>query len=205
MMITRLSEFPNNVIAVACSGRVTAHDYETVLVPAVEQALSQHDKLRLYYEIKPDFAGLEPAAMWDDFKLGVEHFSRWERVAVVTDVEWIRLAVEAFAFLMPGEVRVFSLTGIAKARGWITATSAVRPRDQPAGPTKREARLEESEFEMLELEELERRRGQIAGDMKRLFEKYRAIFDWEVPEIDQPVADSLILVEMQKALDLIKK
>ena len=34
----------------------------------------------------------------------------------------------------------------------------------------------------------------------RLVEKYRAIFDWDVPEIDQNVADKLILAEMRTAV-----
>ena len=34
--------------------------------------------------------------------------------------------------------------------------------------------------------ELEAHRGQIDADVKRLVEKYRAIFDWDVPEIDDP-------------------
>lgn len=53
--------------------------------------------------------------------------------------------------------------------------------------------------------ELEGHRSQIIGDVKSLVEKYRAIFDWDVPEIDQGVADKLILVEMRKALDDIEK
>jgi hypothetical protein len=35
--------------------------------------------------------------------------------------------------------------------------------------------------------------------------KYRAKFDWHVLEIDQNVADKLMLVEMRKALDDIEK
>lgn len=53
--------------------------------------------------------------------------------------------------------------------------------------------------------ELEGHRSQIIGDVKSLVEKYRAIFDWDVPEIDQGVADKLILVEMRKVLDDIEK
>jgi hypothetical protein len=49
--------------------------------------------------------------------------------------------------------------------------------------------------------ELEGHRSQIIADVKSLVEKYRAIFDWDVPEIDQGVADKLILVEMRKAFD----
>lgn len=53
--------------------------------------------------------------------------------------------------------------------------------------------------------ELENHRSEIISDMKELVEKYRAIFDWDVPEINQNVADKLILVEMRKVLDNIEK
>ncbi len=60
---------------------------------------------------------------------------------------------------------------------------------------------------MAEIEqvELERRRSALIADVRHLVEKYRAIFDWDVPDIDQKAADKLILVEMRKALDDIEK
>lgn len=119
-MIEALPDFPVNVIAVACRGHVTAGDYDTVLVPRVEEALSQHDKVRLYYQVGDDFAGIDPAAVWKDFKIGVEHLRRWERVAIVTDIEWIRHTMQAFSFLIPGEVKIFPTSDISQARDWIT-------------------------------------------------------------------------------------
>ncbi|GBL45568.1 hypothetical protein SFMTTN_1378 [Sulfuriferula multivorans] len=53
--------------------------------------------------------------------------------------------------------------------------------------------------------ELEGHRSEIIADVKSLVEKYRAIFDWDVPEIDQNLADKLILAEMRKAVDDIEK
>ena len=53
--------------------------------------------------------------------------------------------------------------------------------------------------------ELEAHRKQIDTDVKRLVEKYRAIFDWDVAEIDQGLADGLILAEIRKALDELEK
>lgn len=55
-MISLLTGFPDNVLAVACEGQVTRQDYASVLVPAVEAALRQHDRLRIYYE---QFAGID--------------------------------------------------------------------------------------------------------------------------------------------------
>jgi SpoIIAA-like len=117
-------EFPENVVAVACEGDVTRKDYENVLIPAVLAALQKHKMVRLYYEVTPEFSGMDAGAMWEDFRVGVEHLLRWERIAVVTDVAWIRMTVNAFRFLMPGKIRVFSGSESAAAREWIVAPEA---------------------------------------------------------------------------------
>lgn len=49
--------------------------------------------------------------------------------------------------------------------------------------------------------ELNAHRSEIVADMRSLVEKYRAIFDWDIPEIDQRAADTLILAVMHTALD----
>lgn len=53
----------------------------------------------------------------------------------------------------------------------------------------------------LEQRELDAYHGRITTDVKALVEKYRAIFDWDVPDIDQTLADRLILTAIHKALD----
>ena len=120
-MIEQLKNFPSNVVAFACRGRVSKKDYETVLVPAVNEALKQGGKLRIYYETDGDFH-IEPGAMWQDFKVGMEHLTRWERMAVVTDVDWIKHTMRFFSFMMPGEMKAFPRSEAAKARAWVTAS-----------------------------------------------------------------------------------
>lgn len=120
-MIEALADFPERVVAFACHGHVTRADYEAILVPAVERALGRHEKLRLYYETGADFSGIDPGAVWEDVKVGVEHLRRWERIAVVTDVEWIRHTMRIFGFLLPGELRLFSTAEREVARTWIKA------------------------------------------------------------------------------------
>lgn len=121
IVIERLTDFPDNIVAFKCHGRVTKDDYDTVLIPDVEKMLQQHDKLRVYYEFAPDFDGIEPAAAWEDAKVGFSHFRSWERLAVVTDVEWIKQTMRFFGFLMPAEIRTFSLADVGAARDWIGA------------------------------------------------------------------------------------
>lgn len=120
-MIEPLSDFPPDVLAFSCKGHVTKSDYETVLVPAVEKALREHENVRLFYEIGSDFGGIDPSAVWEDVKVGVGHLRRWDRIAVVTDVDWITYSMTLFRLLLPGEIRIFPTAEAAKARDWIGA------------------------------------------------------------------------------------
>ncbi len=52
----------------------------------------------------------------------------------------------------------------------------------------------------LEQIELDKYRQDIISDIETLVEKYRSIFGWDVPDIDQQHADKIILAEMKKAL-----
>jgi len=122
-MIEQLKNFPENVLAFVCTGRVTRADYDAVLVPAVLNVIKSHDKVRLYYETAADFVGIDPGAIWEDFKVGMEHLSRWERMAVVTDIEWIKQTMRLFSFLVPGAMKAFPTSQSAQARAWIIATA----------------------------------------------------------------------------------
>jgi predicted amidohydrolase len=49
--------------------------------------------------------------------------------------------------------------------------------------------------------ELEHHRRQIVDDVGKLVQKYRRIFDWDVPENDDAEAKKLILQAIREALD----
>lgn len=119
-MVEKISDLPENVLGFTAKGKITANDYESVIIPAVEAMLSRQGKVRFLYHLGADFSGIEAAAGWDDAKLGLKHFNGWERVAIVSDVEWIRGAVKVFGLAMPGHVRAFHNRELAEARQWVS-------------------------------------------------------------------------------------
>lgn len=118
-MLELLDDFPGTVLAVRASGHITKEDYDEVLVPAVEAAFARHPKLRVYYETAPDFSGYELGAMWEDFTLGIGHWTGWERVAIVTGKDWLKHAADAFRFFIPCPIKIFAPSEAAAARAWI--------------------------------------------------------------------------------------
>ncbi len=120
-MIEIIEGLAENVVGFRAHGRLSKQDYEAVLIPEVTKALERREKIRCYYELGAEYAGMEPGAAWEDFKIGIEHLTRWERVAVVTDVEWIRIAIMAFRFLIPCDTRVFGTAQASDARNWIAS------------------------------------------------------------------------------------
>lgn len=118
-MIEQMPNLPENVLGFIAKGTVSAEDYESVIIPAVEAAFSRHDKIRFLYHLGEDFSGFEAAAMWDDTKLGLKHLRGWERIAVVSDIEWILTTIKMFGVIIPGHVRVFHNSDLAEAMRWI--------------------------------------------------------------------------------------
>ena len=119
-MIEIIHDLPDNVLGLAARGEVTAEDYKDVVVPALEEKLSKKKRVRLLYVLGEDFENYSPGAAWEDAKVGMKHLSAFDRVAVVTDVDWVETAVRAFGFAMPCEVRVFDDDDLQDAREWIS-------------------------------------------------------------------------------------
>jgi SpoIIAA-like len=121
-MLELIEGLPKNVVGIVASGRVTMQDCRDVLVPAIKQSRKRHDKIRLYYELNSRF----PGSAWDDLDLGLEHAACCERVAIVTDIGWVRLTVKAVRFLIPSKIRVFAGIQAEEGLAWITARPGSR-------------------------------------------------------------------------------
>ncbi|WP_158884828.1 STAS/SEC14 domain-containing protein [Rhodanobacter sp. L36] len=123
-MIEQIQDLPAGTVGFRVHGQVTADDYERVIVPDVEAAFALNRKLRLIYVTASDFIGFDPGAMWDDARLGMRHWSSWDRVALVTDIPWLRATATAMGFAVPADFRLFQQDEEGKAKAWIAEPAA---------------------------------------------------------------------------------
>lgn len=123
-MLEQIEGLPPGTLGFRAHGQVTSEDYARLLVPEVEAVFALVRKLRLLFVTDADFTGFDAGAMWEDVMLGFRHISGWDRVALVTDVPWLRTASRLSAFAVPADFHVYALSEIDTATRWIAA-----PRD----------------------------------------------------------------------------
>lgn len=124
-MIEFLAGFPDDIVAFAAHGEVTEDDYRKTLIPVVDETLKRHQNVRFFILLGATFKSFTAGAMWEDTKLGISHWSRWGRVAVVTDVHWMAQAIRLFSPFFRHPVRVFANADYFVAHEWITQPETV--------------------------------------------------------------------------------
>lgn len=102
---------------VQASGKLTHEDYQR-LAPEFDRLVKQHGKIRVLFEMS-DFHGWQGAALWDDIKFDLKHFSHIERLAMVGDKKWEKgMSVFCKPFTT-ANVKYFDRADIAEARAWL--------------------------------------------------------------------------------------
>ena len=118
---------PQGTVGFRAAGEIEREDYDEVLVPELRRAVEAGTGLRTLYVIE-DLDEIEPGALWADsklgFDLGVRHHDAWVRSAIVTDIDWMARATRLFAWMIPGEARVFGLGELEQAKAWVAGDAA---------------------------------------------------------------------------------
>lgn len=124
-MVEKIADMPAGTIGFRASGKLTPEDYEEVLVPTLRGAVEAGEVRMLF--VLSDFEELEPRAWLEDaktgFELGFLKHSAWKRSAIVSDAEWVKKAFRMFAWMTPGEVKVFDLDQEDEARSWVAGSA----------------------------------------------------------------------------------
>ena len=111
-----LSDLPAGVIGFEASGRIRAEDYRDMVLPALERAAAAGEVR--FVIVMRDFDGMSGGAVWQDLRVGFEHLRKWKRIALVTDIAWMRDLTSLFGWMTPGEVKTFSLAQQDEAIAW---------------------------------------------------------------------------------------
>ncbi|WP_235296633.1 SpoIIAA family protein [Portibacter marinus] len=106
-----------NIIHTKISEKITTEDYEQ-MVPFIQRIVDKYDSVRWIYELqgKPS---MEPGAMWKDAKTSMKYFTKFEKVVLIAERDWIEKATKIGDSLVPFEMKYFGSEDAAQAYEWI--------------------------------------------------------------------------------------
>jgi hypothetical protein len=119
MMIEVLPKSQGKTLGVRFTGKATDEDYEKVFMPALENLIKEHGKIRCVYFMDEGFQGWELGAMWDDAKFGIKHKSDFEKVAVVGGPKWAEWCTKIASHFVSGETKTYPADQLDDAWSWV--------------------------------------------------------------------------------------
>jgi hypothetical protein len=118
-MLRTMNNMPAGTIGFEALGEIDDDDWEDVVEPILRDEIAHGHKVRLLYLLGREARGDEGDAVKADAGFRARHASSFERVAVVSDEDWVRPAVSALSFLLPGKARGFPVRDLAAAKAWL--------------------------------------------------------------------------------------
>ena len=120
-MLKQMADMPPGTVGFDAIGEVDDDDFEKTVEPVLRRIIADGRKVRLLYLLGVRFREYEGDALKEEMKFAVHHPSAYERVAVVSDEEWLRPALRLLSVLVPGQLRGFRVAELAAAKSWVAA------------------------------------------------------------------------------------
>jgi hypothetical protein len=118
-MLHQMTDMPAGTLGFEARGEVEDDDFEHVVEPVLRREIANGQKVRLLYLVGPHAREVEGDAVSADVGFRARHASSFERVAVVSDEDWVRPALRALSFLLPGKAKGFRVSDLAEAKAWL--------------------------------------------------------------------------------------
>ncbi|RYF90196.1 MAG: STAS/SEC14 domain-containing protein [Chitinophagaceae bacterium] len=118
-MLTIIPELPKHVFAVRAVGEVTADDLKTVLLPGLNRVVEEFDAIHYLLVLDTAVGNFTSGAWLQDMKVGIRHFTKWKKIAVVTEQQGVEKFTDLFSALVPGEAKGFTHAQLEEAKQWV--------------------------------------------------------------------------------------
>ncbi len=119
-MIQHLKDLPANMVGFKATGEITEKDFTETVMPKVKALIDKTDQLNYLLVLETSVNNFTIGAWMKDAMMGIKALTKWNRAAIVSDVEAIRTFTKFFSYLMPGEFKGFEHKDLQHAIDWVS-------------------------------------------------------------------------------------
>ncbi|WP_207532503.1 STAS/SEC14 domain-containing protein [Desertivirga arenae] len=119
-MVELLEDFPEHVVAYKASGAISKEEYTEIIMQRVNEVAEEFGMINFIVRLETDMDNYSIGAFFNYVKISFQHFSKWKRMAIVSDERWLRMAYETLSLLVPGVIKTYPLGRFKEAKTWVS-------------------------------------------------------------------------------------
>ena len=90
-------------------------------MPRMDDLVKRQGEINYLLVLETDVQNFSIGSWCEDMKLWLKNFSKWNKIAIVTDQKSVEWFSDIFRFFIPGNSRGFTLNELEEAIRWISA------------------------------------------------------------------------------------
>ena len=122
-MILQIPGLPQNMVGFRADGEVTKEDFE-IVKHEVANLVEKTGKLNYLLFLDNSPKDFTLGAWIQDALLGINNITKWNRAAIVSDIEGVITFTDAFSKVMPGEFRGYHKNEYDAAVAFVSGSEA---------------------------------------------------------------------------------
>lgn len=115
-----MNDVPDNVAGFRATDKVTKADYENVVIPKIDEHVKQQGKINFMLVLDTKMSNFSFGAILEDLGVGLKHFSKWHKMAIVSESNAINKFTDIFSYVAPGEAKGFTHAELEEAKTWVS-------------------------------------------------------------------------------------
>lgn len=119
-MLEHLKYLPKNILGIHAVGVMTNKDYKAALEPLLDEHIKENGKINFLLVLETVIKNFEAGAWCGDIGIGLKYFTKWGKLAIVTDQNGVREFSHLFKYILPGKYKGYPLEDLDEAIKWIT-------------------------------------------------------------------------------------
>ena len=123
-MLSLIQNMPDYVLGVRATAEVDEQDLKSVLLPGLSRLTEQYGEIHYLLVLETGVENFTAGAWFQDMIAGLKHFTKWKKMAVVTDQKAVASFTDFFTYITPGEARGFEIAELKQAKAWVSDKTA---------------------------------------------------------------------------------
>lgn len=120
-MIELKSGIPDHVVAARITGDISGQEFDTLFKPAVDAVLAKYARANIILELPEGVPGRKAGKdLWSSGKLSMADLRQFDKLALVSDLDWVRKVTGMFGLFAPCTMKRFAADAFDDALQWVT-------------------------------------------------------------------------------------